>query len=212
MGHSNISRRWFFTGWMAAVALTGPMLLSANAEAGGGASDRIAVFYGTLLQTMQQAKQLGINGRYDLLAPILTTTYDIPSMTRAAVGPSWAGLDPSQQSSIVEAFTRMMIANYASQFDGFSGERLEVLQTVDRAPNDKLVKTQIVQSNGKAVKLDYLMRNSQGTWKIVDVYLDGTISELASRRAEFTAILKSGGPSALINSLRRQGDKLLAKT
>lgn len=211
MRHSNISRRWFFTGWMAAVALTGPMLMSANAETGSGASDRIAVLYGTLLQAMQQAKQLGINGRYDLLAPILTTTYDIPSMTRAAVGPSWAGLDPSQQSSIVESFTRMMIANYASQFDGFSGERLEVLQTVDRAPNDKLVKTHIVQSNGKAVKLDYLMRNSQGTWKIVDVYLDGTISELASRRAEFTAILKSGGPSALINSLRRQGDKLLTK-
>jgi len=42
------------------------------------------------------------------------------------------------------------------------------------------------------------------------VYLDGTISELASRRAEFGAILKSGGPNALIDSLRRQGDKLLA--
>ena len=54
------------------------------------------------------------------------------------------------------------------------------------------------------------MRNSGGEWKVVDVYLDGTISELASRRAEFSAILKSGGPDALINSLRRQGDKLLA--
>jgi len=47
-------------------------------------------------------------------------------------------------------------------------------------------------------------------WKAVDVFLDGTISELASRRAEFTSILKSGGPDALISSLRQQGDKLLA--
>ena len=211
MRHSKISRRLLLAGSMAAVALTGLPKPTASAATAGGAAERVGALYGALLQAMQQAKQLGINGRYDLLAPVLTNIYDIPSMSRAAVGPSWASLDPAQQSGIVEAFSRMMVANYASQFDGFSGERFEILQTIDRAPTDKLVKTQIVQSNGKTVKLDYLMRDNQGTWKVVDVYLGGTISELASRRAEFTAIMKSGGASALINSLRRQGDKLLAK-
>jgi phospholipid transport system substrate-binding protein len=131
-------------------------------------------------------------------------------MSRTAVGQSWGTLNSAQQAGIVDAFTRMMIANYANQFDGFSGERFEVLQTIDKGPTDKLVKTRLVQSSGKTVALDYLMRNSDGAWKVVDVYLDGTISELASRRAEFSAILKSGGPDALIASLRRQGDKLLA--
>jgi len=84
------------------------------------------------------------------------------------------------------------------------------VQTIDRAPADKLVKTHLIQANGKVVALDYLMRNTGGEWKVVDVYLDGTISELANRRAEFSAILKAGGPTALIDSLRRQGDKLLA--
>jgi phospholipid transport system substrate-binding protein len=159
---------------------------------------------------MRQAQQLGVKGRYERLASVLSNTYDIPSMSRLAVGRSWGTLDPAQQSGIVDAFARMMIANYASQFDGFSGERFEILQTIDRAPADKLVKTRLIQSNGKAVALDYLMRNSNGQWKVVDVYLDGTISELASRRAEFSSILRSGGPDALISSLRRQGDKLLA--
>jgi phospholipid transport system substrate-binding protein len=54
------------------------------------------------------------------------------------------------------------------------------------------------------------MRKSGPEWRVVDVYLDGTISELASRRAEFTPILKSGGPNALIASLRKQGDRLLS--
>src|SRR6202011_2359180 len=102
------------------------------------------------------------------------------SMSRTAVGQSWGVLDPAQQSGIIDAFTRMMIANYANQFDGFSGERFEILQTIDRAPTDKLVKTRLVQANGKAVALDYLMRNSGEGWKVVDVYLDGTISELRS--------------------------------
>ena len=64
----------------------------------------------------------------------------------------------------------------------------------------ELVKTKLVQSNGKPVTLNYLMRGADP--KIADVFLDGTISELAGRRAEFTTILKSGGADALIASLK----------
>jgi phospholipid transport system substrate-binding protein len=103
----------------------------------------------------------------------------------------------------------MTTATYASRFDGFSGERFEVLQTVDRPNGDKIVMTRIVPSDGKPVQLNYLMRNIGGEWKIIDVYLNGTISELASRRAEFGSILKSGGPNALVSALTKQGDKLL---
>jgi phospholipid transport system substrate-binding protein len=192
------------------MASAGLVPLTASSEPQDPAADRIGALHGALLQTMQQAKQLGVKGRFERLAPVLSNTYDIPSMSRIAVGQSWGALNPAQQAGIIEAFTRMMIANYANQFDGFSGERFEILQTIDRAPADKLIKTKLVQASGKAVALDYLMRSNGGEWKVVDVYLDGTISELASRRAEFSAILKSGGPDALINSLRRQGDKLLA--
>jgi phospholipid transport system substrate-binding protein len=192
------------------MASIGTVPFAASGEPAGSAADRIGALYGTLIETMQQAKQLGIKGRFDRLAPVLSSTYDIPSMSRTAVGQSWSTLDPAQQAGIIDAFTRMMVANYANQFDGFSGERFEILQTIDRAPADKLVKTHLIQANGKTVALDYLMRGSGGEWKVVDVYLDGTISELASRRAEFSAILKSGGAPALIDSLRRQGDKLLA--
>jgi phospholipid transport system substrate-binding protein len=194
---------------LAAIGLAAHPAHSAPASA---PSDRIAVLYNVLTQTMQQAKQLGVNGRFDQLAPVLSQTYDVPSMSRMAVGQSWDTLTPQVQSGIIEAFTRMMVANYASQFDGFSGERFEILQTIDRGPTDKLVKTQLVQGNGKAVELDYLMRSTGGDWKVVDVYLDGSISEIASRRAEFSSILKSGGPEALIASLRKQGDKLLARS
>jgi phospholipid transport system substrate-binding protein len=210
MSHVEFSRRWFLTVSLALMASAGLVPLTASSEPQDPAADRIGALYGALLQTMQQAKQLGVKGRFERLAPVLSNTYDIPSMSRIAVGQSWGALNPAQQAGIIEAFTRMMIANYANQFDGFSGERFEILQTIDRAPADKLIKTKLVQASGKAVALDYLMRSNGGEWKVVDVYLDGTISELASRRAEFSAILKSGGPDALINSLRRQGDKLLA--
>ena len=52
----------------------------------------------------------------------------------------------------------MTIATYASRFDDFSGEQFDVSQTVDQPNGDKIVKTQIVQSTGKTVALNYLMR------------------------------------------------------
>jgi phospholipid transport system substrate-binding protein len=159
---------------------------------------------------MKQAKQLGIKGRYNKLAPVLGNAYDLPLMSRIAVGQSWAALSPAEQQSIVAAFTRMTTATYASRFDDFAGEQFEVLQTADQPNGDKIVKTRIVQSDGAVVQLNYLMRNVGGAWKIIDVYLNGTISELASRRAEFGSILKSGGPNALVSALTKQGDKLLA--
>jgi phospholipid transport system substrate-binding protein len=191
------------------VALVLAVLIQAPAYADDPAASRITVFYGTLLDTMKQAKQLGIKGRYDKLSPVLAKTYDLPAMSKLAVGSAWATLTPQQQTAITNAFTRMTVATYASRFDGFSGEQFQVLQTSDRPNGDKIVQTQIVKSDGGTVPLNYLMRKSGADWKIVDIYLDGTISELANRRAEFGTILKSGGADALVASLNKQGDKLL---
>jgi phospholipid transport system substrate-binding protein len=173
------------------------------------AASSITSLYGSLLDTMKQAKQLGVKGRFQKLSPVLAKTYDLNAMSRIAVGPSWSTLTPEQQAGITSAFTRMTVATYASRFDGFSGEQFQILETVDRPNGDKIVKTQIIKSDGGAVPLNYLMRKSGSDWKIVDIYLDGTISELANRRAEFGVILKSGGPDALVSSLTKQGDKLL---
>jgi phospholipid transport system substrate-binding protein len=197
----------------AAILVALGLALSLVAPSLGHAADPATVpitsFYDTLLDLMKQAKQLGVKGRYDKLVPVLSKIYDLPSMSKIAVGPSWATLTAPQQQSIVNAFTRMTTATYASRFDGFSGEQFQILQTVDQPSGDRIVKTAIVQSNGKPVALNYLMRKSGNDWKVIDVYLDGTISELANRRAEFGAILKSGGPDALVSSLNKQGDKLL---
>jgi phospholipid transport system substrate-binding protein len=196
----------------AALALALFVLMPSNGygESADPAASRINSLYDALLDTMKQAKQLGLKGRYDKLAPVLAKSYDLASMSRIAVGQSWSTLSAPQQLSIVNAFTRMTTATYASRFDGFSGEQFEILQTADQPNEDKIVKTRIVQSNGKTVALNYLMRKAGADWKIVDVYLDGAISELASRRADFGAILKSGGPDALVQSLINRGDKLLA--
>jgi phospholipid transport system substrate-binding protein len=207
----NMSRTSVTMSFIAAFALFLLAAAPTRSENADPAESRVSGFYEALLSTMQQGKQLGLKGRYEKLAPVLSKTYDLASMAKTAVGPSWNEFTPQQQRDLVKAFTRMTIATYASRFDDFSGEQFDVAQTVDQPNGDKIVKTSIIQSNGKTVALAYLMHKIGREWKIMDVYIDGAISELATRRSEFGAVLKSGGPDALINSLTRQGDKLLGE-
>jgi phospholipid transport system substrate-binding protein len=172
---------------------------------------RIRAFYDALLATMKQAKELGVRGRYDKLAPVIRATFDLPAMTRIAVGPEWTTVPAEQQAALVDGFTRMTIATYANRFNGYSGEVFEVDPEIQSRNTGRIVRTRLVRPKDEPVTLNYLMRGAGDSWKIVDVYLSGTISELATQRSEFGAILKSGGPAALIASLQQQVDKLMQK-
>lgn len=162
----------------------------------------IQQLYDALLATMKAGRQLSFQQRYDRLAPTIRATFDLPLMSRIAVGPEWARLAPDQQQRIADAFARYTIATYANRFADYGGERFEVNPTPTANPNGVLVHSGIIKSNGEKVALDYLMHKSaDGLWKVIDVYLSGSISELASRRAEFVAVLQREGADGLVRLL-----------
>jgi len=74
------------------------------------------------------------------------------------------------------------------------------------------VHSQIIKANSEPVKVDYVMRRGGGSWLISDIYLDGAISEVATRRSEFAAILKNEGIDGLIAALNRKADILTGTT
>jgi phospholipid transport system substrate-binding protein len=51
------------------------------------------------------------------------------------------------------------------------------------------------------VELTYRLRKEGDTWKIVDIYQKGTVSELALRRSEYSAVLKRDGFEALLKTV-----------
>jgi len=178
----------------------------ADAATGNGA-DTVQSFYNTLLDTMRSASQLGARGRYARLSPAIQQSFDIPFMTRLAVGPEWNSLTQAQQSQVTEAFERYVAAVYAERFNSYSGEQLKVTGETS-SPAGTIITSQIVKSNGEPVHINYLMRQNGGAWQIADVYLDGTISELATRRSEFGAILKAQGINGLIAALNNKAAAL----
>ena len=170
-------------------------------------ADTVRGFYATLLGTMRHGPALGASGRYDQLEPAVRRSFNVRFMARLAVGMGWGALSSGQQQQVTDAFERYMVATYADRFDSYSGEGLEVTGQRASGPG-VIVQTRIVKSNGEPIAIDYLMRRNGEEWQISDVYLEGTISELATRRSEFAAILRDRGIAGLIIELNKKSDLL----
>ncbi len=178
----------------------------ASQQAFADAKSTIDGFDGVLLDVMKNADKLGYKGRYDKLAPVITKTYDLPLMARISVGPEWSTLTPDQQAKITEAFKSLSIATFASRFDGYGGESFQI--TGESPANaDDIVDTKMLRPNDDAVDLNYRLRKTGDDWKIIDVYLSGTISQLANYRSEFSTTLRTKGADGLIQLIN---DKVAA--
>jgi len=173
--------------------------------ASGG--DTVKGLYEVLLTTMKNGRILGQSGRFTQLDPVIRRSFDIASMTRLSVGPTWASLSDAQRREMTESFARYISATYADRFDSYAGQNLEVTGE-QPAPSGVMVKSRIIKANGEPVKVDYMMRRNGDSWLISDIYLDGAISELATRRSEFATILRNDGIDGLIMALNRKVDLL----
>lgn len=194
---------------VASILIVGLICLSpASPQAASGSpSDVVRHFYDELLTMMKNAEALGPKGRYRKIEPVVLAVFDVPFMTRMSVGPSWVRLTPDEKQRAWKAFARYITATYSTQFDGYAGEKFEVLGE-QPTKHGTIVKTRLVQSNGDPIAMNYLVHDNGPAWHIRDVYLAGTISELATRRSDFMAILRSGGIEALIAQLNKKADDL----
>ena len=192
------------------VALLALLSLSAiTSPAEAQASHRIEAYYQQLMPTLRAAGQLSVRERDRRFSPAITSAFDIGTMARLASGPAWSKFSGAQQAAVREAFARFLVAEYAHQVSDYSGESFVVdPQTSPEARGGgEIVKTKLLQPGGRTVQINYLVRGG----RVIDVYLNGTISDLATRRDEFASILAGGGGAdPLVKTLRERTESLLA--
>jgi len=125
--------------------------VKANAANAPGA-DTVRSLYDALLANMRSGAALGALGRYTRIEPVVRRSFDMPLMTRLAVGPEWERLNDAQRQQISQAFERYISAVYAERFDTYSGEKLQV--TGEQAsPGGTIITTEIIKSSGEPVRL-----------------------------------------------------------
>jgi phospholipid transport system substrate-binding protein len=209
IGDFELNLRASFAWAMAAAVLLLSGLLPSRAQAPNTAVVKIENYYRQLMPTIQQAARLSVRERDRRFAPVFASVFDMPTMTRLAVGPAWRTFSAEQQTAVRDAFAQFIVAEYASQIKDYSGESFVVdPQTVPASRGGgEVVKTKLLQPGGRTVSINYLVRGE----RVIDIYLNGTISDLATRRDEFASVIASGGADALIKRLRDRTDTLLGK-
>lgn len=155
-------------------------------------------FHVSLLGVMKDAKRLGYRGRLTALTPEVARAFHLPVMTRIVAGQHWKKFTKPQKQALVTAFSRMTTATYAHRFNGYGGEKFRTVRAISGRKKSVMIKTELVKSDGSAVKLDYLLKQYRKGWRVIDIYLDGSFSELATRRSEYSSVLRRKGLDALI--------------
>ena len=158
---------------------------------------------------MKGSPTLTYDERFARLAPVVHETFDLPAMTRVSIGAAWRNMSEQERADVTDAFADWTIANYAAQFDGFDGEAFAVTDEADAGRGNMMVNTEL-RAKDETVALNYRLRQTGGTWRIIDIYLDGAVSQLAVRRGEFAAVLGKGTVGQLIDHMRTLTAKLAA--
>ncbi len=179
----------------------------ARAQGADPAAAAVQNFYDALVASMKSGGTT--KSRYEKLKPAVEQNFDLPGMTALSVGPGWSSMTPADQKALTEAFERMTVANYAGNFDSFSGEKFTVDPAVTERGDNKFVKSTLKPSSGAAIPFNYRVHEAGGSWKIVDVYLNGNISQLAQKRSDFGATLQASGPQGLAKKISAIADQTL---
>ena len=186
-------------------ALLAGLLLTLPSVAGAAdvadARKPIDQLYAVLIECLKNADALGLEGRRDKIAPAVAAGYDLPFMAEKILGRHWRELPETDHARWTDAFGRLTVATYAERMTGFTGQTFEVLKIEPSQRGTAVVYTQVVTPNEAPIAINYRMRESGDSWRIIDVYLNGTVSELALRRSEYAAVLQRDGFEKLVASI-----------
>lgn len=147
----------------------------------------------------------GVRERFARFLPLVQRSFDIATMVRIAVGSYWPQVAEGDRGRIQLEFARFVAANYASRISDTAGLRIEVAPTEVERGGQRLIRSEIIEASGRRNVVSYAVRGG----RIVDIYLDGDISEIASRRAEFGGVLASSGAAGLLALLRQRTERIL---
>ncbi len=166
-----------------------------------GPTEVIKTFNETLLQAMKRADELGYSGRYKLLEPIIKDSFALSFMAAQSTGRYWKTFKEEDRSLFLTTYTDWTIATYAGRFDGYSGERFDLVSESAPVQGTVTVISKLVKRNKEEVSFHYMFRKIDEAWRIVDIQISG-VSQLALTRAQFVGVIKDKGFDGLISMLK----------
>jgi phospholipid transport system substrate-binding protein len=168
-----------------------------------GAEEAVKRMNSALMESMKRGEDIGFQGRYRILFPVIRDVFDIPFMGEVSLGSHWKTLTKEQRELFLGTYTDWTVSSYAGNFDSYSGEKFEVKNCQEGRGNRMIVVSDLVRPREDPVSFYYTLRRFQGKWRIVDIKIEG-VSQLALTRGQFVSVMKKNGIDGLMLSLKEK--------
>ncbi len=134
---------------------------------------------------------------------LLQEAFDLKSIGRFELGPYYNSATDQQRTDYQQAFENMIVNAYALRFRDYSGASFKAGRSIPQG-KDTQVDSQIFPNSGApAIDVSWKIRPENGSYKIIDVAVEG-VSLGNTEKAEFASIIERNGGKvqALIDALK----------
>lgn len=137
-----------------------------------------------------------------LVQKILIPAIDTRTFSRLTLtSKKWKGLSEDQQKRFTKGFIDLVVGNYASGLTFYDGQKFKFDNPrYSKSGNTAKVKSSMQQAVGSPVIIDYKLSRKTGSWKIIDLTIEG-INMVKSYRTQFLPRLKSLGVDAFLKDM-----------
>ncbi len=202
ISHDEENSRRAHIGLLILVIFLGAVLVPFSGKAvQHGPSEVINKLNAALLESMKRGNELGYEGRYRLLAPVIKDSFALSFMARVSAGKYWRTFSEEERKEYLKTYADWCVASYAGRFNEYSGQKFSLISESPPERGTVTVVSKLTESNKDEVEFNYQLRSVESAWRIVDVKIVG-VSQLALTRVQFISILGNKGLRGLISVLK----------
>ena len=101
-------------------------------------------------------------------------------MTGMIIGKNWENIKGEKKNELIKVMEEYIASNYIARFSKISKVTFKNNNVRKIQKDFKIVNAEL-KINNDIINIDYLLFNTDGEWKIFDVLLDNSISEVVTK-------------------------------
>jgi phospholipid transport system substrate-binding protein len=140
--------------------------------------------------------------RLDQLRNVVYSKFDFAEMAKRSLGAQWQRRSADEQREFVKLFTELMENGYASNLEGYDGEKVIVAGEKQDGEFAE-VDTKVISKKGEEIVINYKLRQTGGNWKVYDVVIEN-ISLVSNYRSQFNRVIAQSSFDELMRRMRNK--------